>query len=99
VVSQSLTLLNDDFVVEQAAAMAARVARASDTADGRIQRAFQIALARAASEDEVQWASSLLNKQLERYQPSAMTPEASSQQAMAHLCQMLLNTNEFLYIP
>ncbi|MEX2112998.1 MAG: PSD1 and planctomycete cytochrome C domain-containing protein, partial [Pirellulales bacterium] len=99
VVSQSLTLLNDDFIVEQAAAMATRVARDGDATNGRICHAFQIVLARLPSADELRWADELLAKQHERYRQSAMPPEAVTHKALAHLCQMLINTNEFLYIP
>ncbi len=44
VVSQSLTLLNDDFVIEQSQAFAARVAREAAGRDAQISRAFEISL-------------------------------------------------------
>ena len=43
VVSQSLTLLNDDFVLQQADAFASRVENEAADMDERIARAFQIA--------------------------------------------------------
>jgi hypothetical protein len=99
VVSQSLTLLNDDFVIEQAAAFATRVERDAVDTRGQIGRAFQIALSRKPSEVEMQWANQLLERQTERYRQKPVAPAEAAHQALAHLCQMLISTNEFLYIP
>lgn len=99
VVSQSLTLLNDDFVVEQAAVFATRVEREAGDRNGQIIRAFQIALARKPSDNEVRWAHQLLERQAARYQQTSPPTADAVHQALAHLCQMLISTNEFLYIP
>jgi hypothetical protein len=99
VVSQSLTLLNDDFVVEQAGAFAGRVEREAGNKNDRVVRAFQIALARKPSDTETKWAVELLEHQGERYMKTSVPPSDAAHQALAHLCQMLLNTSEFLYIP
>lgn len=99
VVSQSLAMMNDDFVLEQAEVMAARLAVECDSAEGKIRRAFQIALSRLPTDDEREWAGALLAAQQQRYEQASMPPATAGQKAVAHLCQMLLNTNEFLYIP
>jgi hypothetical protein len=99
VVSQSLTLLNDDFVVEQAGAFASRVEREAENTNDRIVRAFQIALARKPLPSETSWAHELLDHQAERYLKTPMPPPQAAHQALVHLCQMLFNTSEFLYIP
>ncbi|MEX0677452.1 MAG: PSD1 and planctomycete cytochrome C domain-containing protein [Pirellulales bacterium] len=99
VVSQSLTMLNDEFVMEHAAAFAARVKRQAVETGQQVERAFKIALARAPDDEEARWAAELLARQFTRYQKTPMPPDEASQKALAHLCQMLLNTNEFLYIP
>ena len=98
VVSQSLTMLNDDFVKEQAAGFAARVRRDASERKEQIAAAFRVALAREPVESEVAWASELLDRQAERYQQTPMPPAEAAEKALAHLCQLLLNTNEFLYI-
>lgn len=98
VVSQSLTMLNDDFVMEQAAAFAALVRRDASERRDQIARAFRVALAREPAEAEAAWATELLERQTQRYQQAAMSPAEAADKALAHLCQMLLNTNEFLYI-
>lgn len=98
VVSQSLTMLNDDFVKEQAAEFAALVRRDASERKDQVARAFRVALAREPAEAEVAWATDLLDRQTQRYQQAPMPPAEAAEKALAHLCQMLLNTNEFLYI-
>ena len=98
VVSQSLTMLNDDFVKEQAAEFAALVRKDASERKDQISRAFRVALSREPVESETAWAIELLDRQTERYQQMPMSPMEAAEKALAHLCQMLLNTNEFLYI-
>ncbi len=99
VVSQSLTLLNDDFVIDEASAFAARLEREGGATPEQIARAFQIALARQPAAEEAPWASELLQRQTERYRQMNVPPAEAAHKALAHLCQMLFNTNEFLYVP
>ena len=42
-------------------------------------------------------AADLLRRRIERYQAEAPAAEAETK-ALTHLCHMLLNTNEFLYV-
>jgi hypothetical protein len=98
VVSQSLAMLNDDFVKQQAAEFAARVRSLAGEENNRVIHAFRIALAREPVEAEVAWAAELLQRQTQRYQHMSMSPAVATDKALAHLCQALLNTNEFLYI-
>jgi hypothetical protein len=97
VVSQSLAMLNDDFVLEQADAFAKRVE--SEAGQAPVERAFELALGRLPDEAEAGWAAELLRQQAERCQKLPMPPAEAAHKALAHLCQMLLNTNEFLYLP
>ena len=99
VVSQSLTMLNDDFVLQQAEAFAKRVKRDATEEKRQIEQAFRIALARVPDETEIHWAADLLRQQTDRYAKIPMPPAEAAERALAHLCQMLLNTNDFLYIP
>jgi cytochrome c553 len=99
---QSLAMLNDEFVLEQADQFARRVAAAVGPApERRIELAFRIALARRPTLAEMEPSMALIRQQTERYQKqssSQLTPERAADKALISLCQMLLNTNEFLYV-
>jgi hypothetical protein len=99
VVLQSLSMLNDAFVLEQADHFAARVAREAGGADAAtIDRAFRLALAREPGPAEIDWSADLLARHQARYEASGVSGDEARHRALAHLCQMLLNTNEFLYV-
>ena len=100
VVLQSLAMLNDDFVREQALHFARRV-RGVGAADAatQIELAFRIALGRMPSGQEIAWSQDLLARQAAELAATSISAEAIAEQSLTHLCHMLLNTNEFLYIP
>ncbi len=99
VVLQTLTMLNNDFVLDQTRAFAARVAKqAGDTPQDRIQLAFRLALAREPSAGEISWSQELLGREQERYRAAEGNAEAARFTALASLCQMLFNSNEFLHV-
>jgi hypothetical protein len=95
---QALTLLNDDFVIEQAGSFARRVMREADGPGPRVERAFRLALARGPSAEEARWAKGLLGRQRQRYLEAKLPPARAEEKALAQVCQMLLCTNEFLYV-
>jgi len=101
VVTQSLTLLNDAFLFEQAERFARRVVAVSPAAASaaQVDAAFQIALGRPAKPIEVDWAVELLARQAERFRAQQLPAEDANHKAMAQLCHTLLATNEFLYVP
>jgi hypothetical protein len=101
VVLQSLAMLNSPFATEQSELFAQRVAREAGEDDARrIELAFQLALGRAPDGEEKSAARELLASQLARFQAQAnTTPDEARSRALAGLCQMLLNSNEFLYVP
>jgi hypothetical protein len=83
VVLQSLTMLNDAFVREQAERFAKRVrAEAGVEASRQIEDAFLIALSRPPRAQEIEWCRDFL-----------------ARRGLPILCHTLLNTSEFLYIP
>ncbi|MBL8800258.1 MAG: PSD1 domain-containing protein [Planctomycetia bacterium] len=89
---QALYLMNNQFSLDRAKALAARLEQqAGDDRDKQLEMAFQLLLGRAP--DEAERTAAL--KFFEKYQPS---PEAGSQSALVHFCQALLNVNEFVYI-
>jgi hypothetical protein len=99
VVLQSLTMLNDGVVLEQADFLAARVARSAANTEGRIDAAFRIVLARPPRPRETEWCADLLRRHAERYQAQKLSTDQAAQKALGHLCHTLLNTSEFLYAP
>ena len=89
---QSLALLNSQFVVDQAAVMADRVRRRAkndDVAD-QISWVFRLSLAREPDAGELAACRQFLVDQ---------AADAVGNDSLADLCQMLLCTNEFLYVP
>ena len=95
VVPQALALLNDPEVVAAADAFARRVAAAVKPADC-VALAFRLALCRAPTTDEATAATALLVKHARRY--AELPAEEAAVRALAHLCQVLFCTNEFLYV-
>jgi mono/diheme cytochrome c family protein len=79
---QSLTLLNNQFMLRQAGYFAERV-KAEAGADPKAQarRAFAIAFARDATDTETSDAAALIQSH-----------------GLPELCRMLLNANEFVYV-
>jgi hypothetical protein len=102
VVLQSLAMLNSPFILDHASRFANRVRlTAGSDQDHQIELAFRVALCRPPDHVELSTSRDLLSRQLARHQSHGqkeVTPSAADA-ALANLCQMLLNTNEFLYIP
>ena len=100
---QSLTLMNDKFVEEHVGYLRDRV---NETAAGlpeakpeaRIQTAYQLTLSRLPTLKELQLSQAHLDKQQDLYRKANFAPDKASAKALASLCQMLLASNEFLYV-
>ncbi|MEO8663800.1 MAG: PSD1 and planctomycete cytochrome C domain-containing protein [Bryobacteraceae bacterium] len=99
---QSLAMLNDEFVVEQARALATRL-EGMATGDGpevddrRIDLAYRLVLSRPPEPEETKLCREHLARQREVYVFGNTAPAKASSSALASLCQMLFATNEFLY--
>ena len=95
---QSLSMMNDEFVVEQSRRLAARVAKeAGLSSDARIRRLFRLTLARGPSPQERDLCDRMLSKQTNLYR--ADSPDNPAElAALEDLCQTVLNMNEFLYL-
>lgn len=89
VAPQSLTLFNSNFAYDQARVFASRLIKQTDR-DAMITLAFENALSRQPSADELRITSQFLDKQTTR----TGTPEA----AITELTRALFNLNEFLYV-
>ena len=85
VAPQALNLLNSDFSLRAAKALAARVtADAGDEVPKQIERAVWLALGRAPTANERQQATAFLAKH--------------GKTALPEFCRALLNVNEFVYV-
>ena len=88
--TQALTLLNNDFIVQQSKAFAERVLKlAGPEQVQQVRVAFRIGLSRDPSPKEIQENVAFLNRQM------ASEPAL---EALTDLCDIILNLNEFVYI-
>ncbi|HEY2844760.1 MAG TPA: DUF1549 and DUF1553 domain-containing protein [Bryobacteraceae bacterium] len=112
--SQSLDLLNNDLILQWAQSLAGRVLNDSGlTPDAQIDRAFKLTYGRAPSTEEQKLAAEFLTRQmpimaqrmaadaktkppLPSNMPAGMDPARAA--AFVDLSQMLLDSNQFLYI-
>jgi hypothetical protein len=107
---QALTLLNSEFAVGRARAVAARIRReAGPNVDDRIRRGYQIALAREPKPVEIERARSFLERHAALVRDEGRRTNkspggngaatAAESAAWVDLALALLNSNEFLYVP
>lgn len=100
VATQSLTMLNDPFIVQQSAALAERIVRETgDQAelDRWIVRLWELAYGRAPREDQRMRITRYLQQQQADFQQRKV--DAPGRAALASLCQVVFGSNEFLYVP
>ncbi|REK19620.1 MAG: DUF1553 domain-containing protein [Planctomycetota bacterium] len=98
VAPQALALLNNDFVHEQSTAFAERVAReVGDDPAAQVDRAWWLALSRPPTEDERDAALKHLETQSKNLAEQESAAEGT-RPALASLCHVLLNLNEFIYV-
>ena len=97
--TQSLFLLNSDFVVDQSNLLATRlISDDVDNAADRVRLAFESTLARSGTDDEVSAALEYLNDIDQSLQHEVTDPERRLLRTWASFCQALFATNEFRYI-
>jgi hypothetical protein len=95
VAPQALALLNSAFARDIAVKLAARARPTAETTlDEAIRRAYQIALSRPASDDELQMMTAFIEQQTASRGGAANGPEL----ALRDFCHLLLCTNEFVYV-
>ena len=105
VAPQALALLNNHFVHEQSASLAVRVRReVGDDEKAQVEHAWWLALSRAPSESETAGALTHLATQRENL-AAVITADNKPRgdvdmrhSALASLCHVLLNLNEFIYV-
>jgi mono/diheme cytochrome c family protein len=94
---QSLTLLNDSVMLEQADHFAARVAAVSAGPGKRVETAFRLAFARRPTAPEAAASTAFLTRVEQDYAAEGLPHTEAERKALARLCHMLLCANEFLY--
>jgi cytochrome c553 len=96
---QSLVMLNDAFIQEQAERLASRVEAAGDgSAQAKIATAFGLTLTRSPNPEEIETCRELLQDQADLCRRADANEAAAAHQALVQLCHVLLNTSEFLYV-
>jgi hypothetical protein len=94
--TQALQLMNDEFINEQVELMALAVSRAvGDRVDRQVDEVFWRSLARAPTEDERRDCNAFVLRQREYH---SKIPGGDSQRALADLCHVMFNLNEFVYL-
>ncbi len=91
--TQSLALLNNPFVHDQSTALAKLIGTKRSGKD-QVTQAWRLTLARDPRDAEVAAALAHLEKQSKAF---AKRPDPALD-ALASLCHVLLNTNEFMYV-
>jgi len=98
VATQALYMMNSDFVTAQAEAFADRVlGEDADSEKDRVDRAWQIALARLPSEAERNEALSFIEQTSESFETSEFVNDRL-QKAWTSLAQSLFASAEFRYV-
>ncbi|MEW5980008.1 MAG: DUF1553 domain-containing protein [Acidobacteriota bacterium] len=97
---QSLTMLNDEFMVQGGKHVAERIIA---MAGGRspiewIEIAYRLALSRKPTPAELKICTEGLEKQKQLYLAANTEPQQAERAALGILCQMLMGTNEFLFV-
>jgi hypothetical protein len=102
--TQALTLLNGEFLNEEARHFATRLVReAGSDRPAQVDRAFRLTLCRPPTADELISAQQFLDRQALRVAEedratNAQPPRDPTQTALEALCLVLYNLNEFVYI-
>jgi hypothetical protein len=95
---QALYLMNNPFIESQAAALAARVAVAEETAAGRVKLAYRLLYSRVPTTIELQMARIFLQGYGSETGTSELPAHERSRSAWTGLMRVLLSSNEFFYV-
>ncbi|MEO2010202.1 MAG: DUF1553 domain-containing protein [Pirellulaceae bacterium] len=98
--TQSLVLMNDEFVAEQAEHFARRVvSQAGADREAQVAWAMRIALGRGPpDESRITQAVVFLESQRQRMIDEGSSPDAATDKALADFCRVLINLSEFVYV-
>ena len=95
---QALYLLNNDFILEQSQHFADRILDARDEDSERIDYAFEVALGRTPDEQETKLTLDHLNTFRNQLDLASISGERIERTAWSHFAQVLISSNEFIYL-
>ena len=97
---QSLTLLNDEFMVEGGKSLADRILATAEqqTPAKWIEAAYLFALSRKPTSAELKDCVENIEKEKQIYLNVNTDPKQAERAALGIFCQMLMGTNEFLFV-
>lgn len=97
--SQALMLMNSDFMLKQSQQFAYRLRRerGNDLA-GQIQRAWQLAFQRDPTATEMTQATDFITQRTAKLKAQTPPDPDAEFNPFVSLCQVLLSSNEFLYV-
>ncbi len=98
---QSLALMNDEFIVDNAALLAERVEKLSGedaTPEKKITTAYLLTFSRKPVAAEMAMCLEHVKKQEELFSRANVPATEAAHRALASLSQTLLSSNEFLYV-
>jgi hypothetical protein len=99
VAPQALSLMNNDFVLEQARNLAERLQKECGTSlIQQVDWAFRLTLGRSPTPAELSKSLAFLNRQRSVVSRISDPKANSADAALADFCQTLFNLNEFLYV-
>jgi hypothetical protein len=90
--------MNDPFVHEQADAFAARLLAAPADESGRITLAYQLALGRLPTTEEVRDVTDFVGSYRQHVTTTGVPAAPAERRAWAALARTLLARNEFLFV-
>lgn len=98
--TQSLLLINGDWPLKRAGAMAAEIRRRTKSTDPTTlaDAAYRFAFGRAAQADELSGAVKFLTRQGALAESRSSPDAATMETALTDLCHVLLNSSEFLFV-
>lgn len=97
--TQALMLMNSDFVLKQSQHFAYRLRRErGEDVVAQVQRAWQLAFLREPTAPELQQATDFINQRTAKLKAQTPPDPEASLNPFVSLCQILLSSNEFLYV-
>ncbi|MES2792807.1 MAG: PSD1 and planctomycete cytochrome C domain-containing protein [Planctomycetota bacterium] len=97
--TQALMLMNSDFVLKQSQYFAYRLRRErGEDVVAQVQRAWQLAFLREPTALELQQATDFINQRTAKLKAQTPPDPEASLNPFVSLCQILLSSNEFLYV-
>jgi hypothetical protein len=95
---QALFMMNSPFVHEQSDRLANQLIAAQPESQKRIDLVYQLVLGRLASPEEIRRSEAYLQRTEEELKSSGVPEEQRSQKAWASYAQVLLSSNEFIFV-